>query len=55
MSETIPGTMAASAHPPQVMLTPWPAASSWASGLPAMAVRNMAEVMQLTMNAVWVR
>ncbi len=50
-----PGTRAASAQPPQVTSMPMSAAAFWATGLPAMAVTNMAEVTVLTCTLVSAR
>ncbi len=47
-SATTPGTTAARAQPTQVRFTLRSPASFWARGLAAMAVRNMALVMQFT-------
>ena len=52
---TRPGISAARAHCPQEMWTPSFSAEATASGLPAMAVMNMALVITLTWAAVNVR
>ncbi|SIN11872.1 Uncharacterised protein [Mycobacteroides abscessus subsp. abscessus] len=51
-SATSPGTIAARAQVPQEISTPCFAAKPTASGLPAMAVTNIAEVMVLTWTEV---
>ena len=50
-----PGTIAANAHVPQSRCTPLSCANFTASGLPAMAVRNIAEVIVLTWASVMSR
>lgn len=52
MRLAIPGTDAASAHLPHEMSMPILAAASTATGLPAMAVMNIAEVTTLTCSDV---
>ena len=50
-----PGTMAANAQLPHVTSTPISTAACCATGLPAMAVTNIADVTTLTCEAVNVR
>ena len=52
---TSPGTSAAIAQSVQLIVTPWSAASFTASGLPAIAVTNMAAVMMLAWKAHRIR